>query len=178
MDIRVIRTRAALRQSLLECMKEKMLKDITVAELSRIAGLDRTTFYKHYKSIDEILEELEREQLDRFSTMLRENTKSGEDLLRDILDSIDNAKKLYRTKDGGVIPERFKTGLVETTKEYGVKAWREKLPKLEPLEAELAYEALLAGTLQAAISADSKANREKVVRVIMDLIKSYIASHA
>jgi hypothetical protein len=104
--------------------------------------------------------------------------KSGDALLRDILNSIDKAEKMYCTKKHGVLPESFKTGLVSTAKEHGMQAWKDKLSNVDDEEAEIAYEALLAGALQAAITTKGKANREKVIKTIMDMINSYVKAHS
>lgn len=51
MDLRVIKTHDSLQQALLILLKEKSLDEISVAELSRLAKINRGTFYLHYKSV-------------------------------------------------------------------------------------------------------------------------------
>lgn len=176
-NIRTQRTRESIRDALLACMKEKHLSEISVAELCRRAGVDRTTFYRHYKDCDAVLDELKQGQLELFRTILLERRKSGAAMLRDILDSIDRAEELYGVRDGRLLPDSFKSGLVEIAKETGVHGFLERLPNLDPAAAALAYEALLAGALQAALSPEAKESREKVVFTIMDMIESYIKAH-
>ena len=48
-DLRIIKTKAALRSSYFEMLKEMTLEDITVNELCDRAGVRRATFYKHFK---------------------------------------------------------------------------------------------------------------------------------
>ena len=58
-DRRVRKTRAQLQKSLIELMKTKNIKDITVKELVDLADINRSTFYLHYNNINDILKEME-----------------------------------------------------------------------------------------------------------------------
>lgn len=170
-DIRIQRSKAALREALLACMLEKPLQDIAVTEVCERAGLNRTTFYKYYKDITGILDELGQEQIEKFRVMLKGRTKSGEAFLRDILKSIERAKELYQVKDGGTVSERFKSGVIEAAKEYGMPNWKTALSSLDAQETSLYYEALLGGALQVALAADCKKDSAVVIKVIMNLVK-------
>ena len=59
-DRRVTRTKAALTAALFELLGEKDFSKISVTELTRRADVDRKTFYLHYQTVDEILEEFTR----------------------------------------------------------------------------------------------------------------------
>jgi AcrR family transcriptional regulator len=58
MDKRIEKTLVKIRDGLLSLVAEKDIADISVAELSRAAGIDRKTFYLHYKTVDDALEAL------------------------------------------------------------------------------------------------------------------------
>lgn len=60
-DKRVIRTKRAIKTALFELMKSKDISSITISELTACANVNRRTFYTHYKSIDDIFEEIENE---------------------------------------------------------------------------------------------------------------------
>ncbi len=64
-DRRVRRTKGLLQSSLLELMKTKPVNSITIKELVDFADINRSTFYLHYHSIYEILEEMEQDLLDQ-----------------------------------------------------------------------------------------------------------------
>lgn len=53
-DLRVIKTQESLRHALLELLKTKPLESISVAELCRLAQINRGTFYSHYKDVHEV----------------------------------------------------------------------------------------------------------------------------
>lgn len=62
-DRRVARTKAALTAALFELLAEKDFAKISITELARRADVDRKTFYLHYQSVDELLEEFYEERL-------------------------------------------------------------------------------------------------------------------
>lgn len=65
LDRRVQRTRQALRDSLLELIKEKDYDSISVEEITQHANLGRATFYLHYKDKEDLL-------VDQFSELADE----------------------------------------------------------------------------------------------------------
>jgi AcrR family transcriptional regulator len=54
-DRRVDRTRKALREALIDLIREKSYDQITVEEITERANLGRTTFYLHYKDKEDLL---------------------------------------------------------------------------------------------------------------------------
>lgn len=54
-DAQAQRTRKWMLEALIDLMKEKPFEQITISELAQRAGLDRRTFYRHYRSKEEIL---------------------------------------------------------------------------------------------------------------------------
>ena len=68
-DLRVIRTKKAIRDTFCEMITEMDYHAITVKELTERAMINRNTFYLHYTSIDALLEELQNEIADTFISM-------------------------------------------------------------------------------------------------------------
>ncbi len=60
-----------IKHSLLEMLERRDILDITVSSLCTAAGINRSTFYSHYDSVADVMEELEHEiaanLFDRFS---------------------------------------------------------------------------------------------------------------
>ncbi|WP_314587079.1 TetR/AcrR family transcriptional regulator [Paenibacillus terrigena] len=56
-DLRVIKTTQAFQRALLALLKTKTLESISVSALCREAGVNRGTFYLHYKDVEEIFDE-------------------------------------------------------------------------------------------------------------------------
>lgn len=59
-DRRIAKTKAALREAFVTLLRTRPLNDITVAELCRVANIDRRTFYNHYENVNEIIDEIDR----------------------------------------------------------------------------------------------------------------------
>lgn len=53
-DPRISRTRAALESALLELLCDHDLAQITVRHITQRAGVNRSTFYEHYASVDDL----------------------------------------------------------------------------------------------------------------------------
>ena len=60
-DLRVIRTRKAIREAFCSMIMEMDYSDITIKELTRRAMINRNTFYLRYDSLDALLRELQDE---------------------------------------------------------------------------------------------------------------------
>ena len=56
-DLRVVKTKKALHQALLALLKTKSLESISVSVLCRQAGVNRGTFYLHYKDVGALFDE-------------------------------------------------------------------------------------------------------------------------
>lgn len=56
-DIRVVKTKEALFDALLLLLKNNNFDNITVSQLCKAARINRTTFYAHFKNIDELFQE-------------------------------------------------------------------------------------------------------------------------
>lgn len=74
-DRRAVYTRNTVKDALLELLEKQHYERITVAALCRQAEITRATFYLHYKSLDEVLNELLDEAL-----MVAESVIRKEDL--------------------------------------------------------------------------------------------------
>lgn len=57
MDIRVIRSRTLMENALLSILEKEGIKGLTVKNLCEKAGINRGTFYLHYKDIFHLIEE-------------------------------------------------------------------------------------------------------------------------
>lgn len=70
MDIRIVKTKQALRKALIGLLHEKELNKISVTEISEKAKIRRKTFYSHYDSINELVDEIENEIISEFQKFL------------------------------------------------------------------------------------------------------------
>lgn len=64
-DRRVVRTRNAIRKAFTDLLAETSYNKITITALAKRADVDRKTFYTHYASVDNLLEDVVREQTEK-----------------------------------------------------------------------------------------------------------------
>lgn len=67
---RIRKSRAALKQALLDLMKRKKFQKITIKELCVQAGLNRSTFYANYEDINHLLWEVHRDVFKKMTEAL------------------------------------------------------------------------------------------------------------
>lgn len=79
-DRRVARTKAALTRALFELLGEKEHEKITITELARRADVDRKTFYLHYHSVEEVLEEFYEDAISRLQADLEREKVFGREI--------------------------------------------------------------------------------------------------
>lgn len=74
-DRRITRSKLALKSALISMMEEKGFENVTVNDLCAKAGLNRGTFYNHFKTKEDLLWALEDEVMDDLVTFQEEMRK-------------------------------------------------------------------------------------------------------
>ena len=77
-DKRVIHTRRAIRQALLDLMKKKAVSQITVKEICDISCINRNTFYAHYGTPVDVLAEIENEYYEKLQATQETALQNGD----------------------------------------------------------------------------------------------------
>lgn len=75
MDLRIKKTKRAIRTAFYELIKEKPLEKITVTEIAARAEINKATFYAHYETIHDLVDQLEQEAVAEVISQL--NTVQG-----------------------------------------------------------------------------------------------------
>lgn len=70
-DRRVQRTQKNIRSALISLLSEKELSQITVKELAARADINRKTFYSYYSGIDDILDKIEDEIVEKLLDIIK-----------------------------------------------------------------------------------------------------------
>lgn len=128
-DRRVRKTKKLLENTLIQLLKKKNLKDISVRELAETADVNRGTFYLHYKDIYDLFEKIEEEILSEFSNILSKQEKQQQikwypvllDIFRYIYDNSDTFDAVLTTPESTVLPK-----IVELSRPQSESDW-EKL---------------------------------------------------
>lgn len=82
LDPRIARSKAALREALIALMEERGLEGFTVGDLCTRAGLNRGTFYNHFKDKEDLLASFEDEVMEGLEAF---RVKMQELEIRDLL---------------------------------------------------------------------------------------------
>ena len=114
-DLRVIKTRQAIRIALISLLSEKELSDITISELSARAQVNRKTFYRPYRSISDVVTEFENELLSDFSDILKTSNTSIFNIgsVLGEISALISSNQEYFVKLLKLNPELFSTGRVK-----------------------------------------------------------------
>lgn len=103
-DLRVIKTRKLIYQTLLDLMKEKTFEEIKVSDICSKAMINRSTFYAHYEDKYELLVDflsnLKEEFAHELNERCKENLSIREYYIRLIslfLDHIDSKRDVYNS---------------------------------------------------------------------------------
>lgn len=67
MESKILYSQTLLHQAILSLLQKKPIEKITVQELCKTAGVNRTTFYNHYERPEDILREIVQQFLSSFS---------------------------------------------------------------------------------------------------------------
>ena len=101
LDLRIIKTRNLLYQTLEELMKEKAFEEIKVSDICTKALINRSTFYAHYNDKYELLAEYIESKRTLLIAELQKNTSIKNtkeyylEMIKLLLDYIDDRKDLF-----------------------------------------------------------------------------------
>ena len=96
-DVRIIKTKDRLKNSLLTLLKEKSFDDITISEICSMAAVNRNTFYSHYQSVKDLLDEIEAQFLELILSKIHVDSASVKDvseIMAKILSCVRDNKEL------------------------------------------------------------------------------------
>ena len=150
-DRRVKYTKMFLRESLLELMKEKPVDKITPTELCREAQINRNTFYTHYYTARDVLEEVETE----FSTQIIDSLSSrftAENIdIPQMLDEI--CRMIYEKRDFCKIllsengDAAFLEGVITLGKNVIILGWQKEGVTLPDDQMEMFFSYIISGSI-------------------------------
>ena len=99
-DRRIRKTKKLLKESLIELMNEKKVKDITIKDITERADLNRGTFYLHYLDIYDLLSQIEDEIITNLTALLKTfnetQTLSSYELLEQLFNYLYENKEIFR----------------------------------------------------------------------------------
>lgn len=119
---RVRLTKRMLREGLIHLLRQKELHQITVTELCSYAEINRTTFYKYYGNVYDVLNDIETEfkhQWDIFVNNVSSTEQSAiEKSLINLLYYIKNSREIYSVLLKNKTGQSFLSEMVQNTIDF------------------------------------------------------------
>ncbi len=149
-DRRITSTKEALRTSLLKIMREQPISSIPVKAICKRANISRGTFYLHYRSPYDLLEEIEREFFADLKQVVEQELGPEPDMVRFLRDIL---KVLLDHKDTTIVNfspyghlgiQTVITGLIH---DRLIGIWRYEFPYVGMDLFEYAYSFCSAGAM-------------------------------
>lgn len=185
-DRRIRKTQRLLKESLLELMEKKDIKNISVKDITELADLNRGTFYLHYADTYSLLQEMETEVLNDFQTMVnnyREAFKKASlmPVIIPIIQYIEENKKicniLFENSSSNDFVNRFHTLILKN----GTAIIKEQYPDARDVTLNYFLEFItygLTGVLKQWLNTDMQEPKEEVAefvdKVIMGTAKNLL----
>ncbi len=147
-DARVRYTKKVLRDSLLGLLETRSIQTISVKEICELAQINRATFYSHYRSPYDLLEQVEgelfealsSEVLDKFETDIDGLTERALDIVRR---NYDLCRVLF-SKNGD---RDFLKRTMSVSREKTMAAWRALYPGAPERQIEFLFAFVLGGAV-------------------------------
>ena len=174
MDKRIIRTRLAVFNAVFELATEKELDKITVVELCEKAGINKSTFYLHYSSINDCLQkcfDLFTEKVLDFAKEIDYETMSvaPEDTIEKILDAVEANMAYVRRFKNTVIYDSAIKALKDKFVNEICKANNLNIKDNYHDVAKLAF--LVGGCADLIMMLNPDFNRDEIERIMINVIK-------
>ncbi len=153
-DRRVVRTRNAIREAFTELLMETDYTKITITALAKRADVDRKTFYTHYSSIEALLEDVVRTQMEEgmhdlgFPEFAADHNMYTRRLLTAIESSLPFTREQLRTVSKNIPTNEFLRIWTTIMKER-IESHHTTLSKDDDKRLELLIEFYLGGVLNA-----------------------------
>ncbi len=96
-DRRFKRSENQFVNALVALLNKKELSDISINSLTKQADLNKSTFYLHYSSIEQVLNSLQDSLISDAYTLYQESNGDLNSFIGSLLDKVKKQKKVYRT---------------------------------------------------------------------------------
>lgn len=111
-DLRVIRSREAIKAAALRIVSRPGDADITARDVADEALVNKKTFLAHYGSVSAVLDELEREAVAEATRLVGDGADAGEEGLRAACERVAAASRDKATALGALLTSRLRPELM------------------------------------------------------------------
>ena len=185
MDRRVIKTKRSIKKAFFTLLAEKDVNDISVTDISRLAEINRKTFYNYYTGVYQLVDELENDIISKLEATLKEI---------DMIECIKEPMKLFSLLDTTIgVNDPFLKNMLESEKVSGffnkfedeiIGLIRDEVSRqlhTDPTATEYVIHFILSGEIsvyKAWLKSDKSIPAEDVSRLINDIALNGVRSIA
>ena len=105
-DLRIVKTRTNIKNSLIDLLAEKNVSKITVTELAEKAMINRKTFYRHYHTVQDVVDDINYDIVNDVISYAKKSDRDGNNLVNQLnfigLSIVEN-KELVLIERGEII---------------------------------------------------------------------------
>ena len=111
-DLRIVKTRTNIKNSLIDLLAEKNVSKITVTELAEKAMINRKTFYRHYHTVQDVVDDINYDIINNVVSLAKNSDRDSNNLVNQlnfigisIVENKEQIKKILKNS-----PEVFGSG--------------------------------------------------------------------
>lgn len=178
-DRRVIHTKSVLKSSLLELLREKPIKRITVTDICRRADINRGTFYAHYMDPEDLLHQIE-ENLKNTLLAVFEADRL-ENILPALSEVVKREEDFCRVLFNGHVDESFMREMIALIQTRVVEKWSKRYPHLNRARLEVLFAFCFSGytaLLREWLTAEQGLAHDQLEDVAKQLVAACVAHMA
>ena len=172
-DARVIYTNNVLKNALLTCLEQKPLGKITVSEVCSMAGVNRSTFYKHYDGCNELYEKIEKEQLEEFkNSLINCNLNASLDVTYTIFNIKENQPYLCKLLAIESTHDGILNKIIKITYDHCLPAWEKQMTNSTENERKVLLSFLIKGCVDTILNNDDDISQEELISIFKRINKA------
>lgn len=111
-DLRIVKTRTNIKNSLIDLLAEKNVSKITVTELSEKAMINRKTFYRHYNTVQDVVDDINYDIINDVISHAKKSDRDGNNLVNQLnfigISIVENKEQINKILKNS--PEVFGSG--------------------------------------------------------------------
>lgn len=176
-DRRVIYTKKILRASLMKLLEEKPISRISVTELCSTAGVNRGTFYSHYRQPEDVMRHMEDDLIKEIESVLDRETDMSV-IHRRVLGILDGNRSACRVLFGPNGDDACVKRVLEVSFRFFRAKWQDALNITDDM-VEYMHSFISAGTIQLLrdwITDDKGRTPDEMAEIIYRLQKTMLSS--
>lgn len=111
-DLRIVKTRTNIKNSLIDLLAEKNVSKITVTELAEKAMINRKTFYRHYHTVQDVVDDINYDMINDVISHAKKSDRDGNNLVNQLnfigISIVENKEQINKILKNS--PEVFGSG--------------------------------------------------------------------